>query len=69
MSREDIHETYEPGNVETIELGIDDDGKKQWYEDTRDGWEEVGENNVLMLDAEHFEVGTKIELTNPAPKP
>lgn len=68
MSREDIHETYEPGDVETVELGIDHDGKKQWYISTREGWEETGVDNVLMLDAEHFEVGTKIELTNPEPK-
>ena len=69
MSREDIHQTYEPGAVEKVELGVDHDGNKQWYVETRDGWEETGVENVLMMDAEHFEVGTKIELTNPAPKP
>lgn len=67
MSREDIHQTYEPGNVEVVELGIDHNGKKQWYSDTREGWEEIGVKNVLMLDAQHFEVGTRLELTNPAP--
>ncbi|MCV0427561.1 MAG: hypothetical protein K5905_19045 [Roseibium sp.] len=68
MSREDTHITYPPGDVEFVELGVDHDGNKQWFISTREGWEETGVDNVLMLNAEHFEVGTKIELTNPEPK-
>jgi hypothetical protein len=66
MSREDIHQVYEPADTELVELGVDHNGKKQWFMSTREGWCEVGEKGVLMLDHRHFEVGTKIELTNPS---
>lgn len=68
MSREDAHVEYKPGNVEIVELGLDHNGQKQWYADTREGWVEVGSDNTLKLSAEHFEVGTKIKLTNPEPE-
>lgn len=67
MSREDKNTVYPPGNVEIVELGIDHNGNKQWFGNSRDGWVEVGKDNILTLNAEHFEVGTKIELTNPTP--
>lgn len=53
------------GEPEIVELGIDDDGKRQWYMATREGFQEVGENGVLMLDMQHFTVGTRITLQEP----
>lgn len=51
---------------EIIELGIDDNGEKQWYMATREGFEEVGnDDGVLTLDRKHFNVGTRIELVEP----
>lgn len=65
MSREDLDKQYQYANVELVHLGLDHRGKKCWFISTREGWEEAGENGkVLMLDADHFTVGTKIELTN-----
>ena len=46
--------------------GEDDRGEKQWYMATREGFEEVGnDEGVLTLDRKHFNVGTRIELVEP----
>lgn len=55
------------GEPEIVELGLDDDGNRQWYVATREGFEEVGENGVLQLDMQHFAVGTRITLEEPLP--
>jgi len=67
MSREDIHEDYEGqrGEVEVVELGLDHNGKKHWYIQTREGWDEVGlDDGTLVLSMDHYAVGTRIELSN-----
>lgn len=64
MSREDIHETYDRGEIEVVELGLDHNGKKQWFYSSREGWEETGlKDGCLMLDCAHYKVGTRIELS------
>lgn len=55
------------GEPEIVELGLDEKGNRQWYMATREGFEEVGENGVLQLDMEHFEIGTRITLEEPLP--
>ena len=55
------------GEPEIVELGIDENGNRQWYMATREGFEEVGEDGVLKLNRQHFEVGTRITLEEPLP--
>jgi hypothetical protein len=66
MSREDVHENYEYGDHETVELGFDHNGQKQWFYSSREGWEETGTTEgCLVLDREYYKVGTKITLKEP----
>jgi hypothetical protein len=53
------------GEPEIVELGLDDAGNRQWYVSTREGFEETGENGVLMLDERHFAIGTRLTLQEP----
>ncbi len=53
-------------NIEKVELRLDEDGVKRWWMGTREGWQHVGHDGlVLELLAEHFNVGTKITLEEP----
>jgi len=63
MSREDIYKTYERGQAEVVELGIDHNGQKQWYVNARGEWHEVSLNGNLVLNQDYYKVGTRIELT------
>ena len=57
------------GEPEVVELGLDHDGNRQWFLATREGFEEVGDDGVLQLDRQHFQVGTRITLQEPLPFP
>lgn len=51
-----------------FELKQDEDtGRKYWY-GAEDGWKdgtEVGEDGVLIMNSEHFPVGTKLIFNDP----
>ena len=69
MSREDIYQEYTRGEIEVVELGVDHDGKPQWYMSTREGWQEVGiAGTCLILPHEYYAIGTRIELSEPIPE-
>lgn len=71
MSREDESlPDYAFGEVDLVELGLDHDGKPQWYMSTREGWVEIGnrETGVISLSPESNEIGTRIELRSPVEK-
>lgn len=66
MSAVIFDDQVEIGPPENVELRLDDDGVKRWWISTRDGWQHAGhKGRVLELDADHFNVGTKIELVEP----
>lgn len=68
MSREDESLPEDAfGEVETVELGRDHNGKPQWYMSTREGWVEVGDAKTgqISLSAETNEIGTRIHLHAP----
>lgn len=53
------------GEPEIVELGLNEEGNKQWFMATREGFQEVGEDGCLQLDMQHFTVGTRITLEEP----
>lgn len=54
--------------ADTIELGLDHNGKPTWYLSTRDGWQEAGDDRGdLTCCPEDFPVGCRIQLSVPKP--
>jgi len=57
------------GEPEQGEVGIDQNGKPQWYLNVDGGWHEVGERtfgeSVIILSACDFKPGTHITIKEP----
>ena len=52
-----------------FELRQDEDTGRRYWWGSEDGWKdatEIGEDGVLMLDAQHFAIGSVLTLTEPS---
>lgn len=71
MSREDdsLPDKYLSDPTSRLERGIDHNGEPQWYISTREGWEEAGTSEgMIIMDPAHFPQGSVLTLCEPIPE-
>ncbi|MGB1214955.1 MAG: hypothetical protein ACPG4X_16425 [Pikeienuella sp.] len=71
MSREDesLPEKHLSDPTSRLDRGVDHDGNAQWYISTREGWQEAGtREGMIIMDPDHFPLGSVLELREPIPE-